>query len=304
MDGFGSHTYQWVNAQGEAVWVKYHFKTDQGVRTLTTEEGAERAGLDPNFHVNDLRDAIDRGDQPSWTLKVQIMPVAEAASYRFNPFDLTKVWSQKDYPLIEVGRMTLDRNPDNYFADVEQAAFDPGNFVPGIGPSPDKMLQGRLFAYGDAHRYRLGVNHTQLPVNAPHAAQARNYGRDGLMRFDGNSARAKNYEPNSFDGPVQSNQPLYTGLQSDGASGAYEAELRGEDDDFVQAGMLYRLIDDGARDRLAGNLGGLLAKVSREDIVARSVEHFRRADPEYGARVEAAIRAARSGGAVGAAAGR
>ena len=298
MDGFGSHTYQWVNAEGEAVWIKYHFKTDQGIRTITTEEGAERAGLDPNFHLNDLREAIDRGEPPSWTLKVQVMPIADAATYRFNPFDLTKVWSQKDYPLIEVGRMTLNRNPENYFSEVEQAAFDPGNFVPGIGPSPDKMLQGRLFAYGDAHRYRLGINHTQLQVNAPHATTASNYGRDGLMRGDANGGRSKNYEPNSFDGPAETGEPLYAGLAASGVSGSYEWERRAEDDDFRQAGDLYRLMDEAARDRLAGNLGGLLAKVSKEAIVSRSLSHFRAADPDYGRRVEEAIRAARSGEAV------
>ncbi len=181
MNGYGSHTYQWTNAQGEAFFVKYHFKTNQGIRSLSAEQGAELAGKDPNSHQTDLLQAIERGVHPSWTLHVQIMPAAEAADYRFNPFDLTKVWPHKDYPLQRVGRLVLDRNPDNVFAEVEQAAFSPNNFVPGIGPSPDKMLQGRLFAYADAHRYRLGVNHTQLAVNAPKATTAQNYGRDGFM---------------------------------------------------------------------------------------------------------------------------
>src|SRR5579875_704164 len=196
MDGFSSHTYQWVNAAGDVFWVKYHFKTDQGIRCLTAEEAAHLAGANPDHHHLDLLHAIERGEFPSWTLKMQIMPAAEAAGYRFNPFDLTKVWPYRDYPLIPIGKLVLNRNPDNYFAEVEQAAFTPANFVPGIGPSPDKMLQGRLFSYGDTHRHRLGPNYTQLPVNRPHATQAANYQRDGFMRFDGNSGRAKNYEPN------------------------------------------------------------------------------------------------------------
>jgi catalase len=221
------------------------------------------------------------------------MPEAEAATYRINPFDLTKVWPHADYPLVEVGRMTLDRNPDNYFAEVEQAAFDPGNFVPGIGPSPDKMLQGRLFAYGDAHRYRLGINHTQLPVNAPHGTAVANYGRDGAMRFDDNSKRAKNYEPNSFDGPVQSNEPLYGGLEVAGLSGTYPWDNR-EADDFSQAGVMYRMIPEDSKQRLVDAIADGLSQVSKQDIIERSVAHFRAADPDYGARVEQAVKSRRS----------
>jgi catalase len=292
MDGFGSHTFQWVNAQGERVWVKFHFKTDQGIRCLTSEESARVCGENPQHHQQDLRKAIERGEFPSWTLKVQVMPDAEAASYRVNPFDVTKVWPYADYPLIEVGRMVLDRNPDNYFAEVEQSAFDPGHFVPGIGPSPDKMLQGRLFAYGDSHRYRLGVNHTRLPINAPQgvAGGATNYGRDGAMRFDANGGRAKNYEPNSFDGPAQTGEALYAGLEAHAVSGSYAPERHAEDDDFSQAGALYRLMPEDARERLVRNIAGSLAQVTHEPIVARSIAHFRNADPEYGARVEAAVK--------------
>ena len=159
MDGFGSHTFQWVNARGEVFWVKYHFKTDQGIKNLVADDAARIAGIDADHHQRDLLRAIDRAEYPSWTLKMQIMPAADAAKYRFNPFDVTKVWSHRDYPLITVGRIVLNRNPENYFAEVEQAAFNPAHFVPGIGPSPDKMLQGRLFSYGDTHRYRLGANH-------------------------------------------------------------------------------------------------------------------------------------------------
>jgi catalase len=293
MNGYGSHTYQWDNADGERFWVKYHWRCDQGVKGLTGEEAVDLAGLNPESHQNDLLEAIETGNFPSWTLKVQIMPEAEAATYPINPFDLTKVWPHSDYPLIEVGRMTLDRNPDNYFADVEQAAFDPGNFVPGIGPSPDKMLQGRLFAYGDAHRYRLGINHTQLPVNAPHAAPVDNYGRDGAMRFNDNGKRAKNYEPNSFDGPVQTGEPLYAGLESTGLSGTYPWDDR-QSDDFGQAGAMYRLISEDAKQRLVDAIADGLSQVSKEDIIERSIGHFRAADPDYGARVEQAVKARRS----------
>jgi catalase len=292
MNGYGSHTYQWVNAAGARFWVKYHFRCDQGVAFLTGEEAVDLAGLNPESHQNDLVAAIESGDLPSWTLKVQIMPEPDAATYRINPFDLTKVWPHGDYPLIEVGRMTLDRNPDNYFADVEQAAFDPGNFVPGIGPSPDKMLQGRLFAYGDAHRYRLGINHTQLPVNAPHAAVTDNYGRDGAMRFNDNGKRAKNYEPNSFDGPVQTNEPHYAGLDTAGVSGTYPWDDR-EQDNFSQAGALYRLIAEDSKQRLVDAIADELSQVSRDDIIERSIGHFRAADPDYGARVEQAVKVRR-----------
>jgi len=288
MDGFGSHTFQWVDAAGEQSFVKYHFKTDQGIRCLTAEEAASLAGENPDSHQMDLLQAIDRGDYPTWTLKAQIMPAAEAKTYRFNPFDLTKVWPHADYPLRVVGKLTLNRNPDNYFADVEQSAFDPAHFVPGIGPSPDKMLQGRLFAYGDAHRYRLGANHIQLPVNQPRAGAVANYGRDGFMRADGNSGSAKNYEPNSFGGPVETGEPMYAGLATDGPSGTYEWDSR-EGDDFVQAGALYRVMDEAARARLVANIAGSLSQVSKDDIVERSIVHFEKADPEYGARVREAV---------------
>lgn len=292
MDGFGSHTFQWVNAAGEQFFVKYHFKTDQGIETLTSEEAAEIAGLDPESHNTDLIEAIEAGNFPSWTLKVQIMPVAEAAQYKLNPFDLTKVWNYEDYPLHEVGKLTLNRNADNYFADVEQVGFDPGNFVPGIGPSPDKMLQGRLFAYGDAQRYRTGINHTQLPVNAP-KDEVRNYGRDGLMAGGDNGGRSKNYEPNSFDGPVETNADLYGSLGTEGGSGTYVWDQH-DSDHFTQAGDLYRLIDDAAKQRLIDNIAGGLAEVSRQEIIDTSISYFAAADAEYGARIAAAVAERRS----------
>jgi catalase len=294
MDGFGSHTFQWVNADGERSWVKLHFKADQGIRCLTSEESEALAGRDPTHHHTDLRRAIERGELPSWTLKVQVMPDAEAATYRFDPFDLTKVWPHADHPLVEVGRLTLDRVPDDHFAETEQAAFDPGNFVPGIGPSPDRMLQARLFAYGDAQRYRLGVQHTRLPVNAPRGVPggARTYGRDGLMALGG---RGPSYHPNGGDGPVDGGVDDL-GWEVSGWAGRHAPARHADDDDFVQAGMLWRVMSEDERARLIANLAASLAQVSRDDVVARSIRHFRSADLEYGDRLEAAV-AARRGGA-------
>ncbi|MGO9060324.1 MAG: catalase [Candidatus Binataceae bacterium] len=289
MDGFGSHTFQWFNAKGEVFWAKYHFKTDQGIKCLIPEDAARIAGHDADYHQRDLLRAIDRGEYPSWTLKMQIMPAAEAADYRFNPFDVTKVWPHRDYPLMTIGRIVLNRNPENYFAEVEQAAFNPAHFVPGIGPSPDKMLQGRLFSYGDTHRYRLGANHLHLPVNRPHATEARNYSRDGAMRSDGNCGRDKNYEPNSFGGPQQTGRPLWGSIEVHGLSGNHLPEHHPEDNDFVQAGDLYRLMSESQKQRLVANIAASLAQVSKADIIERSISNFRGADPEYGDQVAKAV---------------
>ncbi len=285
MDGFGSHTFQWVNEKGEAFWVKYHFKTNQGIKCLSSKEAQEIAGQNPDFHHLDLLNSIDNGDFPSWTLSVQIMPLEDAEKYRFNPFDLTKTWSQKDYPRIEVGKLVLNSNPDNYFADVEQAAFNPANFVPGIGPSPDKMLQGRLFAYGDTQRYRLGVNHTALPVNSARGSKVSNYGRDGAMRFDGNCGRAKNYEPNSANGPVESGKELYKPIEIHGLAGSQKQTLHRDDSDFVQAGELYRLMSEAEKSRLIENIAGQLAMVKNQEVVERSISFFAKADSDYGGRL-------------------
>lgn len=293
MNGFGSHTYQWTNAKGEAFFVKYHFKTNQGVRSLSAEQAAEQVGKDANSHQTDLLQAIERGVNPSWTLHVQVMPAAEAADYRFNPFDVTKVWPHADYPLQRVGRLVLDRNPDNVFAEVEQAAFSPNNFVPGIGPSPDKMLQGRLFAYADAQRYRLGINHTQLPVNAPKAADVDNYGRDGLHATRYGSRQDKNYEPNSYAGPAQTGAALGSPLAVHGWTGTHEAPLHAKDDDFFQAGELYRLMSADEKDRLIANIAGGLSQVTRDDVIEKNLAHFHAADADYGKRVEEAVRALR-----------
>jgi catalase len=297
MDGFGSHTFQWLNAAGERFWVKFHFKTDQGIRCLTSEEAERLGGQDPAHTHKELYDAIGRGERPSWTLKVQVMPEQEAAGYRFDPFDLTKVWPYADYPLVPIGKLVLDRLPENYFAEVEQAAFDPAHFVPGVGPSPDRMLQARLFAYGDAHRYRLGVNHTRVPVNSPKGLEggARNYGRDGLMRFDDNGGRTRNYEPNSHDGPAETGERYGLGYPVAGAVGPHPPVRHAEDDDFVQAGALYRVMKEDERKRLVDNIAGSLAQVSRQDVIERSIEHFRKADPEYGRRLAEAVATRRKG---------
>ncbi|MBN2264918.1 MAG: catalase, partial [Candidatus Aminicenantes bacterium] len=202
MNGYSSHTYMWYNAKGEHVWVQYHFKTLQGIQNFDGPEADRMRGVDPDVATRDLHNAIVKGQFPAWRVEVQIMTPQQAADYRFDPFDITKVWPHADFPPMEIGRMVLDRNPENYFAEVEQAAFSPGNFVPGIGPSPDKMLQGRLFSYPDTHRHRLGANYHLLPINAPKAAPMRNYQRDGEMRFDGNGGGGPNYWPNSFGGPA------------------------------------------------------------------------------------------------------
>lgn len=201
-NGYGSHTYSFWSDKGERFWVKFHFKTQQGIKNWTNAEAAKVIGMDRESHQRDLYEAIERKDFPRWTMYVQVMPEADADKTPYNPFDLTKVWPHKDYPLIEVGVLELNRNPDNYFADVEQAGFSPANVVPGISHSPDKMLQLRIFSYADAHRYRLGVNYEHLPVNRPRCP-VHNYYRDGMLRFDENGGSTVNYEPNSFDGPEQ-----------------------------------------------------------------------------------------------------
>ena len=282
MDGFSSHTFSWINAADERVWVKYHFKTRQGIRNFTAQQAATMAGIDPDHATRDLYASIQDGDFPSWRVCVQILTEAEAANLGHDPFDLTKVWSQKTHPLIEIGELTLNRNPENFFAETEQAAFTPANVVPGIGFSPDKMLQGRLFAYGDAHRYRLGANYAHLPVNRPHATSERNYQRDGALRFDGNGGGAVNYEPNSFGGPKQTNVATDVPSKLEGATGRYDHHEG--NDDFTQAGDLYRLLTVDERARLVANLVGAMKPVP-DAIKRRQIEHFRRADAEYGAAV-------------------
>ncbi len=281
MHGFGSHTFKWVNAKGEGVWIKYHFKTEQGIKNLTEEVARRIAGENPDYHTEDLFNAIKNGDFPSWKLYVQIMPLEDANTYRFDPFDVTKVWSQKDYPLIEVGRMVLNRNPENYFAEVEQATFSPGTLVPGIDVSPDKMLQGRLFAYHDAHRYRVGVNHQALPINRPRN-QVNNYQRDGQMRFDDNGGSSVYYEPNSFGGPTESPEHKPSAYP---VSGMADSVAYDKDDHYTQAGDLYRLLSEEERTRLIQNIVNSMKPVEKDEIKLRQIQHFYKADPEYGRRV-------------------
>lgn len=285
MHGFGSHTFKWVNEQGEGVWVKYHFKTEQGIKNLDAQLAAQIAGENPDYHTEDLFNAIAKGDYPSWKLCVQIMPLEDANTYRFDPFDVTKVWSQKDYPLIEVGRMVLNKNPENYFAEVEQATFSPGSFVPGIEASPDKMLQGRLFAYSDAHRYRVGSNHNLLPINRP-KSEVNNYQRDGAMRFDNNGGGSVYYEPNSFGGPKETPQNKTTPYE---VAGYVDSVAYDHDDHYTQAGDLYRLMDEGERSRLVQNIAASMKGVQKEEIKLRQIQHFYKADPEYGQRVAEAL---------------
>ncbi|MBF4460924.1 MULTISPECIES: catalase [unclassified Rathayibacter] len=291
MDGFGSHTYQWINAAGERFWVKYHFKTDQGIEILSQEQADQIAGEDADFHLRDLSSAIDRGDFPSWTLSVQVMPYEDAKSYRFNPFDLTKVWPHSDYPLIEVGTMTLDRNPENYFAQIEQAAFAPSNFVPGIAASPDKMLLARIFSYADAHRYRVGTNHAQLPVNAP-KSPVHSYSKDGPMRFDFQKSEVPVYAPNSQGGahadPARAAES--GGWETDGELTRAAATLHPEDDDFGQAGTLYRdVLDAAAQARLVGNIAGHVSKVTRPELRARVLQYWANVDSSLAQRVAEAL---------------
>ncbi|EWY42023.1 catalase [Skermanella stibiiresistens SB22] len=282
MDGFGSHTFSWINEQGERFWIKYHFKTNQGIQNFTGDQAVQMAGVDPDHATRDLFGSIMDGEFPSWRVYVQIMPEAEADAYGFDPFDLTKVWRHKDYPLIEIGHLELNRNPENFFAEVEQAAFSPANVVPGIGFSPDKMLQGRLFAYADAHRYRLGGNYGLLPVNRPHAAPVHSYQRDGAMRFDGNGGGTPNYQPNSFGGPVDDGRFAEPALAIHGDAARYNHRIG--NDDHTQAGDLFRLMDDDARERLMDNIAGSLGQAPVA-IQRRQLGHFEKADPAYAAGV-------------------
>lgn len=285
MDGFGSHTYQWVNAAGERFWVKYHFQTQQGIDNLTADEAAQLAGSDADHHIRDLYGHIEAGEFPRWTLRVQVMPYEDAKAYRFNPFDLTKVWPHADYPLIEVGVMELNRNPENYFAQIEQATFAPSNFVPGIGPSPDKMLLARIFSYADAHRYRVGTNHAQLPVNAP-KSEVHSYSKDGQGRYAFPPADRPVYAPNSVGGPAA--DPARAGetggWESDGEMVRAAATLHPQDDDFGQAGTLYReIFDDAARARFLETITGHVGAVRSDDIRARAVRYWTSVDAGLGA---------------------
>ncbi|ALS60018.1 catalase [Pandoraea norimbergensis] len=293
MNGYGSHTYMWVNASGEKFWVKYHFHTEQGMEFFSNAEAATMSGQDADFHRRDLFDAIARGENPSWIMSVQVMPYADAKKYRFNPFDLTKTWSHKDYPLIKVGKMTLNRNPENFFAQIEQAAFSPGNTVPGIGLSPDKMLLGRAFAYNDAQRNRIGTNFHQLPVNRP-KVPVQSYMFDGHMAFE-HSGNAPTYVPNSGGRPyADQTGAAEDGWESDGDMVRNAYTLHKEDDDFSQPGNLVRnVFDDAARARLVETVSGALLAGVRSPVLERAFDYWKQIDADVGARIEKAVKSAK-----------
>lgn len=290
MNGYSSHTYMWINSKRDRFWVKYHFKTDQGIENLTQEEADRIAGQDADYHRRDLFETIKRGHFPSWTLYVQIMPFEEAENYRFNPFDLTKVWPHSDYPLRKVGRLVLNRNPRDFFAEIEQAAFDPANMVPGIGPSPDKMLLARLFAYADAHRARLGVNYQQIPVNRP-KSPVHSYSKGGAMRIDLVSDPV--YAPNSKGGP-KADAERYPELGVWSASGEFIRSAytkHRDDDDFVQPRALVRkVMNEAQRNRLVLNVVASLKNGVTEPVLLRAFEYWRQIDQETGQLIEKGVR--------------
>ncbi len=286
MNGYGSHTYSFINKEGERFWVKFHFKTQQGHKHWTNAQAEEVVGKTRESTQEDLYSAIENGDFPKWTLYVQVMPESDAEKTPYDPFDLTKVWPHGDYPLIEVGVMELNRNPENYFAEVEQAAFSPSNIVPGIGFSPDKMLQARIFSYADAHRYRLGTHYEALPVNAP-KCPVHHYHKDGPMRFFANNPYPDAYyEPNSFGGPKQDERYAEPPLRISGDAERYDH--REGNDDYTQPGNLFRLMSADEQQRLFGNIAAAMQGVP-EEIVQRQLVHFHRADPAYGAGVAKAL---------------
>ena len=287
MNGYSSHTYMWVNSDGDRFWVKYHFKTDQGVDYLSQEEAVKIAGEDSDYHVRDLFEAIRDQNYPSWTLKVQVMPFEDAKTYRYNPFDLTKVWPHDDYPLHEVGKLTLDKNPTDFHSEIEQAAFEPNNLVPGIGVSPDKMLLARVFAYADAHRARMGVNYKQIPVNRPRCPM-HSYSKDGAMRID--AIEDPVYAPNSKGGPAADPalNPLTDTWHSDGELVRSAYTLRKDDDDFSQPRALIRdVMDDAQRERLVNNVVGHLKAGVSKPVLERAFEYWKKIDGEIGERIEA-----------------
>jgi catalase len=286
VNGYGSHTYSLWNDAGERYWVKFHFKTQQGHKHWTNEEANAVIANDRESHQRDLYESIEAGDFPKWTFFVQIMPEADAEKTSYNPFDLTKVWPHGEYPLIHVGEFELNRNPEHYFAEIEQASFSPSNVVPGISYSPDKVLQSRIFAYADAHRYRVGTHYEKLPVNKP-KVPVHTYHADGPMRFDAPRGTDAYYEPNSFDGPVEAPSTKEPPLRIHGDADHYNH--RDGNDDYAQPGNLFRMFDEGQRKRLFDNIAGAMQGVPPY-IIDRQIEHFHRADPAWAEGVREAIR--------------
>lgn len=285
INGYGSHTYSLVNARNERFWVKFHFKTLQGIQCLTNEEAEAIVAKDRESAQRDLFQAIERGEFPRWRMLIQVMPEAKAATYHLDPFDLTKVWPHADFPLHEVGLLELNRNPQNYFAEVEQSSFSPSNIVPGIGFSPDKMLQARVFSYADAHRYRVGTHYEMLPVNRPRVP-VHTYHLDGSMRFDHPGGSDAYYEPNSFSGPVEDKSFSEPPLPLTGTADRHDHRLG--NDDYTQPGNLYRLLPQAEKERLHRNIAGAMEGVP-EEIIRRQLTHFHRADPAYAAGVAQAL---------------
>ena len=287
MNGYGSHTYSFWNKDGERSWVKFHFKTQQGHKFYTNEEAGKVIGETRESYQEALYGTIEKGDFPKWTFYIQVMPEKDAEKTAYNPFDMTKVWPHADYPLIEVGVMELNQNPDNYFQMIENAAFSPSNTVPGIGFSPDKMLQARIFSYADAHRYRLGTHYEALPANQP-KCPVHHYHKDGAMRFFDNNNQNPNayYEPNSFNGPKEDKSVAEPPLTISGDADRYGNENQ---DDFTQAGNLFRIFNQEQRTRLFNNIAGAMQGVPSE-IVERQLAHFDAADPEYGAGIRQALK--------------
>lgn len=284
MHGFTSHAYMWYNEKGEHFWIKLHFKTDQGIKNLTREEATKLAGTDPDHATRDLFENIASGNHPSWSVYVQIMKPEEADRYPFDAFDVTKVWPQKDYPLIPVGKMTLNRNPENYFTEVEQAAFSPGNLVPGIAISPDKMLQGRVFSYPDTHRHRLGTNFDMIPVNRPRA-DVNTYQRDGAMNM--HSYGAPNYYPNSFEGSQPDKKYTVPPVDVSGIATRHEYEL--SDIDYVQAGDLYgKVLSEYDKTNLVGNIVAHIQNAAKR-IQLRQTAIFYKAHEDYGTRIASGL---------------
>lgn len=287
MDGFGSHTFSFINEKNERIWVKFHLKTQQGIKNLTDQEAEEIIGKCRESHQRDLYESIEKSDFPRWVMKIQVMTDKQAKECKFNPFDLTKVWSHKDYPLIDVGVMELNKNPENYFADVEQAAFNPANIVPGIGFSPDKMLQGRLFSYGDAQRYRLGVNHHQIPVNQSRCPFLNMFHRDGQMRVDGNYGSSLGYEPNSYGEWLEQPEYKEPPLEIDGAADHWSH--RDDDSDYYsQVGDLFRLMSKEQQQVLFENTARAMGNAPKE-IKIRHIHNCMKADEAYGKGIAAAL---------------
>lgn len=283
MNGYGGHAYMWYNSKGEFCWVKLHFKTESGIDNFTGEEADRMRGVDPDTATRDLFDSIARGAFPSWRVEAQIMTDEQARAFRFNPFDVTKVWPHGEFPPVPVGRLVLNRNPENYFADVELAAFSPGNLVPGIGPSPDRMMQARLFGYHDAHRHRLGPNYHLIPVNAPRGSGFVNYQRDGAMRVDGNGAKLPNYWPNSLGTPSPDASKALPPIDVFGMADRYHVDLT--DADFIQPGDLYRkVMTERDRINLVSNITGHLGNASKH-LQKRQTALFFKIDRDYGSRV-------------------